>query len=172
MTLLLSSDADYLPTRSREDSRGPNEPCIRWDLGALYEKGHFRGTCTRHPLGNGRVQSSRPLVATNTPQQVRDATAMRAVDCLPTRFRETTANTTTAIRIYAVADGSSSDLNPDDRMTVSSHVGFLCKMCTCKTADLMTLRIADRHTNPVSSLAYNKESMYSSRHGLCPDPVP
>jgi len=138
--------------------------------GCPIRKGHFWGTFTRHPLGNGRVQSSRPPVATNTPQQVRDAAAMRAVDCLPTRFRETTANTTTAIRIYAVADGSSSDLNPDDRMTVSSHVGFLCKMCT--TADVMTLRIADRHTNPVSSLAYNKESVYSSRHGLGPDPVP
>ena len=42
-------------------------------------KMHSRVTCTRHPLDDGSVQSSRLLDAANSKQQKHHAAAMRAV---------------------------------------------------------------------------------------------
>jgi len=61
--------------RSRSGSAGLIEPCIGWGPGSS----DGRGTCTRHPLDSGHVQSSRPLDATNSTQQKRNPAAMRAV---------------------------------------------------------------------------------------------
>ena len=79
--LIESRSAPVVDADSREP-RSPWTPCVRWGPGSHgHGHCHFRGTCSGHLLGNGRVQSLR-ADATSSTQREHHAAAMRANDAV------------------------------------------------------------------------------------------